>query len=183
MNVAVVDYGAGNVRSLLAALRRIGLEGCVTRDAAVVDAADHVILPGVGSAASAMRVLRETGVDSVLRDRVARGAPVLGICLGMQLAVDDTEEDGGASCLGLVRGRATRLRGQRVPRMGWARVDPGGDAFYFAHSYGVTSPATVATSEGLAAVLRHEAFWGTQFHPEKSGPAGERFLRTCLSAA
>ena len=183
MSVAVVDYGAGNVRSLLAALRRIGLEATLTREPRDVDAADHLILPGVGSAASAMRTLRETGVDAALRTRFARGAPVLGICLGMQLAVDGTEEDGGVECLGLVRGRAERLRDRRVPRMGWARVDPGGDAFYFAHSYGVVSPATVATSEGLAAVVRKDAFWGTQFHPEKSGAAGERFLRECLSAA
>ena len=182
MTVAVVDYGAGNLRSLLAALRRVGMDGSATRDAATVADAAHVILPGVGAAASAMRVLREAGIDAALRERFARDAPVLGICLGMQLAVDDTEEDGGVACLGLLRGSAERLRGQRVPRMGWARVEPWGDSFYFAHSYGVVSPATVATSEGLTAVVQQGAFCGVQFHPEKSGAAGERFLRQCLSA-
>lgn len=176
MKVAIARYGAGNVRSVELALGRLGAE--LTDDLA---GADLAILPGVGSARSAMEGLGDK--VEVLRERHARGNPILGICLGLQLALDESEEDGGTPGLGIVPGRATRLRAERVPRIGWATVDPGGDAYWFAHSYEAQTDATVATSEGHAAIVEHGSFVGVQFHPEKSGAAGARFLEQCLSRA
>ena len=112
-----------------------------------------------------------------------QAGPILGICLGLQLALDESEEDGGVAGLGLVPGRAVRLVGERVPRIGWAQVEPSGEAYWFAHSYAAETDATVATSEGVAAIVEHGSFTGVQFHPEKSGAAGARFLERCLSRA
>lgn len=176
MKVAIARYGAGNVRSVELALRRLGVE--TTGDLA---GAGLAILPGVGSARSAMDGLGDAA--AVLRERHAAGRPILGICLGLQLALDETEEDGGVAGLGLVPGRAVRLRAPRVPRIGWATVEPGGCAYWFAHSYEAVTDATVATSEGHAAIVEHGSFVGVQFHPEKSGAAGARFLERCLSRA
>jgi imidazole glycerol phosphate synthase glutamine amidotransferase subunit len=183
VKVAVCDYGAGNVRSVLAALRRLGAEAESTRDPAAVLAADLAVLPGVGSAASAMAGLRADGLDRALRERVAADGPTLGICLGLQLALDESEEDGGVSGLGLLPGRAERLREGRVPRMGWAQVERWGEDFYFAHSYAAETPAAIARSEGVVAAAESGSFLGVQFHPEKSGAAGARFLSDCLSRA
>jgi imidazole glycerol phosphate synthase glutamine amidotransferase subunit len=181
MRVAVCDYRAGNVRSVRAAFERLGAAVELAAEPEAVLEADLAVLPGVGSAASAMAVLRERGLDGALRERHAEGAPILGICLGLQLALEKSEEDGGVAGLGLAPGRAFRLRSGRVPRIGWAPVDPDGEAFYFAHSYAVESPATTAWSEGVAAVAETRGFVGVQFHPEKSGAAGARFLERCLS--
>jgi glutamine amidotransferase len=169
--VAICRYGAGNVRSVELAFRRLGAE--LIDD---VEAADLAVLPGVGSARSAMEGLRERGLDEILR---ARTKPTLGICLGLQLALEESEEDGGVQGLGLVPGRAVRVQAPRVPRIGWAYV--GEEAYWFAHSYVADSPATTATSEGLAAIVEHGSFTGVQFHPEKSGAAGARWLERCLS--
>jgi imidazole glycerol phosphate synthase glutamine amidotransferase subunit len=196
--VAICRYGAGNVRSVELAFRRLGAE--LVDD---VETADLAVLPGVGSAHTAMHGLRERGLDALLR---ARTKPTLGICLGLQLALEHTEEDGGVEGLAIVPGKAVRVRAERVPRIGWAHVEPvagsavgqaagarptnrlafgesGGEAYWFAHSYVAESPATTATSEGLAAIVEHGSFTGVQFHPEKSGPAGARFLERCLSRA
>ncbi|HKT44504.1 MAG TPA: imidazole glycerol phosphate synthase subunit HisH [Gaiellaceae bacterium] len=174
--VAIARYGAGNVRSVELAFRRLGAE--VVDDLA---SADLAVLPGVGSARSAMAGLGDAA--DVLRARHEAGSAVLGICLGLQLALDESEEDGGVAGLGLVRGRAVRLEAERVPRIGWATVEPGGEAYWFAHSYEAVSDATVATSEGHAAIVESGSFVGVQFHPEKSGAAGLRFLGRCLSRA
>jgi imidazole glycerol phosphate synthase glutamine amidotransferase subunit len=177
VNVAICDYGAGNTRSVELAFARLGAG--FTDDAA---GADLAVLPGVGSARSAMEGLRQRGLDDVLRERVATDRPVLGICLGLQLALEESEEDGGVACLGLLPGRSVRLREGRIPRIGWAHVDPFGAAFYFAHSYAADTPCAIATSEGVVAVAERGAFTGVQFHPEKSGVAGARFLESlCLS--
>jgi imidazole glycerol phosphate synthase glutamine amidotransferase subunit len=201
LNVAIARYGAGNVRSVELALRRLGAD--LTDDLA---GADLAILPGVGAARSAMEGLGAS-VD-VLRERHAAGRPILGICLGLQLALDESEEDGGVEGLGIVPGCAVRLHGERVPRIGWAHVEPvasdligqrlsrpeatavsqvalraGGEAYWFAHSYEAKTDATVATSEGHSAIVEHGSFTGVQFHPEKSGAAGARFLEQCLSRA
>ena len=181
MNVAVCAYGAGNVRSVLLAFGRLGVSARVTEDPSAVTAADLAVLPGVGSAASAMDGLRQRGLDEALRERVADGGPTLGICLGLQLALEQTEEDGGVEGLGIVSGRAVRMRDGRVPRIGWATVEPSGEAFYFAHSYAAETPAATARSEGIVAVAEQGSFVGVQFHPEKSGAAGARFLERCLS--
>jgi imidazole glycerol-phosphate synthase subunit HisH len=130
-----------------------------------------------------MAGLRERGLDEALRARVAGGGPTLGICLGLQLALEESEEDGGVPGLGLLPGRAVRLREGRVPRIGWAPVEPTGETFYFAHSYAADTPAATARSEGVAAEARAGSFVGVQFHPEKSGAAGARFLARCLSRA
>jgi imidazole glycerol phosphate synthase glutamine amidotransferase subunit len=187
VKVAVCDYGAGNVRSVRAAFERLGCEVEIAEGPDAVAAADLAVLPGVGSARSAMAVLGERGLDEALRERHAAGRPVLGICLGLQLALDESEEDGGVRGLSLVPGRATRLRDGRVPRIGWAPVEPDGEAFYFAHSYAVESPAVTGWSEGVAAIAEAGSFVGVQFHPEKSGAAGARFLagllERCLSPA
>jgi imidazole glycerol-phosphate synthase subunit HisH len=181
MNVAVCAYGAGNVRSVVAAFRRLGVPAAVSASPVEVAASDLAVLPGVGSAASAMDGLRERGLDSALRERAAAGRATLGICLGLQLALEESEEDGGVAGLGILPGRARRLSGGRVPRIGWATVDPDGEAFYFAHSYAAETPAATARSEGVVAIARSGSFLGVQFHPEKSGPAGLRFLARCLS--
>lgn len=166
------------MRSVELALARLG--------ATLVDdvaGADVAILPGVGSARAAMDGLKARGTDVVLRQRQAAGRRTLGICLGLQLALDESEEDGGVAGLGLVPGRAVRIVGDRVPRIGWAAVEPAGEAYWFAHSYAAETVATVAMSEGVAAIVEHGSFTGVQFHPEKSGPAGARFLEQCLSRA
>jgi imidazole glycerol phosphate synthase glutamine amidotransferase subunit len=128
-----------------------------------------------------MAVLHERGLDEALRARVAGGGATLGICLGLQLALDRSDEDGGVKGLGLLPGRAVLLREGRVPRIGWAQVEPGGEAYYFAHSYAAETPTASATSEGIVAEARFGSFVGVQFHPEKSGAAGARFLKRCLS--
>ena len=175
MKVAICEYGAGNVRSVELALRRLGAEP--TDD---VPGADLAVLPGVGSARAALEGLRERGHDVALRARVAAARPVLGICLGLQLALEWTDEDGGVEGLGLLPGRSERLESGRVPRMGWAAVD-GLGTFYFAHSYAAETPAATAVSEGVVAAAESGSFLGVQFHPEKSGAPGARFLQGCLS--
>jgi glutamine amidotransferase len=175
VKVAICGYGAGNVRSVEIALRRVG--ATITDD---VPAADVAVLPGVGSARAAMRGLRDRGHDEALRERFESGLPVLGICLGLQLALDWTEEDGGVAGLGLVPGRALRLRAGRVPRMGWADVGERG-AFYFAHAYAAETEHATEWSEGVVAEARFGSFVGCQFHPEKSGPLGAQYLEEALS--
>jgi glutamine amidotransferase len=173
VKVAVCDYRAGNIRSVEIALRRLGAE--LVDD---VPGADLAVLPGVGSARSAMAELRRQGLDRALRVRMAEGRPVLGICLGLQLALEHSEEDGGVDGLGILPGRSVRLTHGRVPRMGWAEVD--GTAYYFAHSYAADTPCATAWSEGIVAEARAGAFLGVQFHPEKSGAAGARYLDRIL---
>jgi len=180
VNVAICEYGAGNVRSVALAFERLG--AVLTGDVA---GADLAVLPGVGSARAAMDGLRRSGHDEALRGRVESGRPVLGICLGLQLALEWTDEDGGVEGLALLPGRAERLREGRVPRIGWAEVGDRG-AFYFAHSYAASTPCATAWSEDVVAEARHGSFTGVQFHPEKSGAAGARFLASelqCLSLA
>jgi glutamine amidotransferase len=177
VRIAICAYGAGNVRSVELAFERLG--------ASVVDdvgGADIAVLPGVGAARAAMAGLRERGHDEALRARVAAGRPVLGICLGLQLALEWTGEDGGVEGLGLLPGRAVRLEQGRVPRIGWAEVD-GRGAFYFAHSYAAVSPCATAWSEGVVAELRSGSFVGCQFHPEKSGNVGAAYLAGVLEEA
>jgi imidazole glycerol phosphate synthase glutamine amidotransferase subunit len=175
MKIAICGYGAGNVRSVEIAFERLGAG--ITTD---IGAADLAVLPGVGSARAAMDGLRERGHDVALRERFEQDRPIFGICLGLQLALDWTEEDGGVDGLGLVPGRSTRLTEGRVPRMGWAEVDDRG-AFYFAHSYAAETEHATAWSEGVVAEARFGSFFGCQFHPEKSGALGASYLEEALS--
>ena len=182
-DVVVVDYGAGNTHSVRAALGRVGRSSEVSSDREAILRADHVVLPGVGSARSAMAHLHETGAASALHERFKSDRAILGICLGMQLAFESTEEDGGVAGLGLLAGTVRRLTSDRVPRLGWAMVEPWGEAYYFAHSYAATSADAVASSDGVDVAVRRGSFFGVQFHPEKSGPAGLEVLERCLSLA
>jgi imidazole glycerol-phosphate synthase subunit HisH len=182
-DVVVVDYGAGNTHSVRAALSHLGRTSVVSSDCAAVLDAQYVVLPGVGSARSAMVHLNETGVATALHQRFANGGSILGICLGMQLALQSSEEDGGVDGLGLLKGHVRRITSGRVPRLGWAFVEPWGEAYYFAHSYASDSLDTVATSDGVSVAVRNGSFFGVQFHPEKSGPAGLKLLESCLSPA
>ena len=181
MNVAVCDYGAGNTRSVVAALSRLDVDVTLTADPQAITSAELAVLPGVGSARSAMDALCQRGLDQALRARADGGKQTLGICLGLQLALEWSDEDGGVECLGILPGRAERLTQGHIPRMGWALVEPWRQAFYFAHSYAAKTPAATATSDGIVAAAENKAFLGVQFHPEKSGPAGQEFLRQCLT--
>ena len=174
MKVAVCDYRAGNIRSVEIAMRRLGAE--LVDD---VESCDLAVLPGVGAARSAMEELRRQGLDTSLRRRVAEGRAVLGICLGLQLALEWTEEDGGVEGLGILPGRSVRIQEGRVPRMGWAEVN--GVAYYFAHSYTAQTPCATSWSEDVVAEARSGSFLGVQFHPEKSGAAGARYLDRMLT--
>ena len=181
--VRICDYGAGNTRSVEVAFRRLGADVAVATEPDEILAADLAVLPGVGAAGTAMASLRAHGLDSALRERVRRGAPTLGICLGLQLALERSDEDGGVEGLAILPGQAVRLRNGRVPRIGWATVEPGGEAYYFAHSFAAETPTATASSEGVVAEARLGSFLGVQFHPEKSAAAGARYLERCLSRA
>jgi len=196
MTIAVVDSGGANIASVLHALRRLGAEPEFTADPAVIGAADRVILPGVGAAGRAMAVLREHGLVDVIR---SLQQPVLGICLGMQLLFDSSEED-DARLIGLIPARLQRLpdrAGLRVPHMGWNAVsvrqpDPlteslDGKWFYFVHSFAApVGDWTLATSEHgrpFSAMVRQGNFCGAQFHPERSASAGAALLRRFMETA
>jgi glutamine amidotransferase len=193
MSLAVVDSGGANIASVLHALHRLGVEPTFTHDAATIRAADRVILPGVGAAGNAMEILRRHGLVDTLR---GLQQPVLGICLGMQLLFESSEED-DASLLGLIPARLERLPEQpnlRVPHMGWnaislTREDPltrgiDGMWFYFVHSFAApTGEWTLAQSvhgQPFSAVVRHGNFTGAQFHPERSAGAGAHLLENFL---
>jgi glutamine amidotransferase len=180
-DVVVVDYGAGNTRSVRAALTHLGVTSVVSSDPTMIASADMVILPGVGSARSAMQHLDSTGAAGALRERFDADGSILGICLGMQLALEHSDEDGGVEGIGLLSGSVHLMSEGRVPRLGWANVEPWGDAYYFAHSYAAKCTDGVATSEGVTVAVERGSFRGVQFHPEKSGTAGLAFLERCLS--
>lgn len=190
IRVAVVDYGVGNLRSVERALARAGAEAVITPDPRVVAGCEGVVLPGVGAFAPAAELLHSTGLGAAVVDAARRGRPVLGVCLGFQLLFETSEEGEGGTGLGLLAGRVVRIAapGLKVPHMGWNRLrirrpDPllegvGEGAWcYFVHSYTAVCRAAdlVATTDyggELAAVSRFGSVAGTQFHPEKSGPAG-----------
>jgi len=193
MNVAIVDYNAGNTASVRNALNRLGAVARLTDDPEILRAADKVIFPGVAEASTAMRTLKAKGLDDVIR---SLDRPFLGICLGMQLLCESTEEN-DTECLGLIPGCVKRFSANevKVPQMGWNRIAElssalfrgvAEDSFvYFVHGYFVeTGPETIASTvyDGeFSAGLRHENFYGVQFHPEKSGPVGHQILENFLN--
>ncbi len=196
--IAVIDYNAGNIRSVLYALERIGAEHVLTSDHEVIRQADKVIFPGVGAAASTMKHLNETGLSDLIRTLTQ---PVFGICVGMQLLCSHSEE-GDVPCIGIFPERVKLFRptnGEKVPHMGWNNislqenngwVSPEVDEgyCYYVHSYYVEpGPHTVATTKycGIeyAAMLRKDNFYAAQFHPEKSALVGEQILRDFLNVA
>jgi imidazole glycerol-phosphate synthase subunit HisH len=197
VSVAIIDSGGANIASLRAALSRLGADSVVTIDHDVIRRATRVLLPGVGSAHNAMLRLRGAGLDQLIP---TLKQPLLGICLGMQLLFDRSDE-GPVNCLGVIPGSIGKLQfepGKPVPHMGWnqmtqVREDPlldgvsSLDHVYFVHSfYAPTSGATVAITDygvALTAVARRDNFTGTQFHPERSGPVGARILANFLKEA
>ena len=194
MTLAIIDSGGANISSVTHALRRLGADPVFTADAETIRSADRVILPGVGAAGAAMSRLRELGLVECIQQLQQ---PVLGICLGMQLLFEQSDED-GVECLGIIPGTLEILpasHGIRVPHMGWntttvKRQDPLLNGlpehpwFYFVHSYrapiGDSTLATCQHGEPFAAIVRKKNFRGVQFHPERSARSGARLLANFL---
>jgi glutamine amidotransferase len=193
-SVAIIDSGGANIASLLFALERLGYDASLTTDADAIRRADRVILPGVGAAADAMQRLRDSKLVDVIR---GLQQPLLGICLGMQLLAEASEEE-DVDCLGIIPGVARRLQvsdGYPVPNMGWCPVTrvadtpalegiEDGSYFYFVHSYALPpSQFTLATArhaDTFSAVIGRDNFIAAQFHPERSSADGARLLRNFL---
>jgi glutamine amidotransferase len=199
--ITIVDYDAGNLRSVKRACDAMGIESLLSKDADAVAQAERLIFPGVGAAKSAVDTLSRTGLGEAIRAAHRKGTPVLGICLGAQIVLDESEE-GDVRCLGLLPGRTRRFRPAdpllKVPHIGWndvrverahpllAGIEPG-DEFYFVHSYypspaeGSHSYATADYGGAFCCALGKDNLFATQFHPEKSGRLGlkllERFVR------
>ena len=196
--IAVIDYGVGNLFSLCCSLRSIGADAVVTSDVDVIKKADKLILPGVGAFADAARLLRESGLDTVIKQQVAGGKEIMGICLGMQLLFEKSYEYGEHEGLGLLRGSVIPMQGLipeklKVPHIGWnalhftrdsklMRYIKQNDCVYFVHSYFATDcdDSVIATAEygkELTAAVELGNVMGCQFHPEKSGTVGLNILR------
>ncbi len=201
MRIAILDYGAGNLRSVARAVAHAGYEARVTARPADALAADAVILPGVGAAADTMRNLDERRLAEPVRRVIEAGTPFLGVCMGMQALLTVSEEGGEHPCLDVIPGRVRRLTGAaKIPHMGWNTVRqlrshpvfdgiPDGSYFYFVHSY-YADPHDRTTVIGetdyglaFASVIAHDSLVATQFHPEKSGAAGLRLYANFLQAA
>lgn len=191
----IVDYKAGNLTSVRLAFDALGAETLVTSDPEAVRAAARVVFPGVGAAASAMANLRALGLEEAVRE-AAVAKPFLGICLGMQILFEHSEEDGGVDLLGVLPGRVRRfptVPGCKVPEIGWNQVKglsvegvPDGSEFYFVHSYyAEKGPCTAGVTEyagvEFTAAVRRGRLFATQFHPEKSGRLGLAVLKGFLS--
>lgn len=198
--IAICDYDAGNVMSVMKACRHLGHESILTRDADQIMSADHVILPGVGSFGIAMEKLRGYGLDEVIRRVVEKGTPFLGICLGLQLLFESSEESPGVAGLGLLDGRIIRIPDQdgalKIPHMGWNSLSypsegrlfqgiPGGCDVYFVHSYYLPpDPFVKAVAEygvSIGASVEKDNLFACQFHPEKSGRWGLKILENFLN--
>lgn len=195
--IVVVDYDAGNLRSVGRALEAVGQRPLITSDPRAIAGADALILPGVGSAQDCMRKLATRDLVEPLRDYAASGRPFLGVCVGLQLLFDASEEGGGVECLGILPGTVKRFRsepGLKVPQIGWNDVwlkfdhplldgIPSGTYFYFVHSYYAEPLArelTLAEADygvSFAAIVANENVLATQFHPEKSSDFGLRIYR------
>ena len=191
MKVAIVKYNAGNIMSVSYALNRIGIDPIVTDDASILMSADKVIFPGVGEASTAMRYLRERGLDKVLKDLKQ---PFLGICLGMQL-MGSYSEEGDTECLGIFSAKVKKFPAHdKVPHMGWNQISDfkspllkgieDNSYVYFVHSYYVEQCSETATTCNyilpFSAGLQRDNFYAFQFHPEKSGETGAKILQNFI---
>ena len=193
--VAIIDYGVGNLRSVEKAFAAGGCEAVVSADEGVLRSAEKLVLPGVGAFRACMNALEERGFDELVRERVAEGTPLMGVCVGMQMLFDESEEFGPGRGLGFLRGRVRRFAEPlRVPQVGWNQVEwqnehtlasgiEGGSFFYFVHSFyceAEDSRVVVGKTEyggQYASVVALGNICGVQFHPEKSQAAGLRLLR------
>jgi len=190
--VVVLDYGSGNLRSAERALHRAGADAVVSTDLAAARSCAGLVIPGVGAFAACMQGLADAGAVDVVRDRLAAGRPVLGICVGMQVLFDVGEEHGTPTKgLGVLSGEVRRLHAEVLPHMGWNTVVPAGgsalfagiepgERFYFVHSYAAFAAEGAVTTachgETFVAAVEHGRLSATQFHPEKSGDAGAKIL-------
>ncbi len=199
--VTIIDYGAGNLRSVANAITKLGYQPKITSNPDEVINAQAVILPGVGAAADTMKNLRRLRLVSTIRQLIAEGRPFFGICIGLQVLFTDTEEGGRHKCLGIIPGRVKRLpSGLKIPHMGWNQVKqkvshpifegiPDGTNFYFVHSYYAEpedkSLVAAETEYGIpiCSVLTRENLIATQFHPEKSGDFGLRMYANFIKLA
>lgn len=196
--IAIIDYGVGNLFSLASSLTYLGLENQITRSQEEIEAADRIILPGVGAFADAMEKLRQTQLIATIKKETAQGKPLLGICLGMQLLLEKSYEYGEHEGLGLITGVVAPIAADltqklKVPHTGWnslifKKEDPilkynrTGDYVYYVHSYYAKdcAPATIAVSQydiEIPGIVSNNKIYGTQFHPEKSGRIGLDLLR------
>lgn len=196
--IAIIDYGVGNLFSLKSSFAAIGQEAVVTSNPEVIEAADRVILPGVGAFGDAAEKLRQSGMAQVVKDQAAKGKPIMGICLGMQLLFDKSCEYGEHEGLGLIHGNIRPIseiikRGLKIPHIGWNALIMKkqsalfkylgeGDCVYFVHSYYAAdcdenTTATAEYSAELTASVENGNVYGCQFHPEKSGEVGLNILR------
>jgi glutamine amidotransferase len=189
--ITIVDYNAGNLRSVKRACDAVGIDSVFTQDPDALGHAERIIFPGVGAAASAMETVKRRGLDVALRDAVARGIPTLGICIGAQIILDHSEES-DTPCIGLIPGNTVKFRakspGIKIPHMGWNAVrvekphpllagfEPG-DELYFVHSYYPSPKDSERVYATADCALGRDNLFATQFHPEKSGPIGLGVLR------
>lgn len=188
--IAVVDYGGGNLSSVLKAFRYLGADAVATSDADIVRAADKIVLPGVGSFGDAAESLSKSGIDSVIKEEIAKGKPFFGICLGMQLLFENSEESVGAKGLGLLKGTVKKFPpADKVPHIGWNDLSEVKSAFltegsyvYFVHGYyadicSETAAVTQYAGVRFTSAVASGNLFATQFHPEKSGEVGLEILR------
>ncbi|HZI38993.1 MAG TPA: imidazole glycerol phosphate synthase subunit HisH, partial [Acidimicrobiia bacterium] len=199
--IAVLDYGIGNLRSAEKALQHLGVDAALTTDPAVARQAAGVVLPGVGAFGRCMEQLRESGLEPVVQETVEAGKPFLGICVGMQMLFDASEEAPGVKGLGVIPGevRLLTVTGERLPHMGWntLQIRTGSKLFdglddgswlYFVHSYApvpddeAVIAATTEYGGTVVAAVEQGSVWATQFHPEKSAANGLRLLRNFADA-
>jgi glutamine amidotransferase len=197
--IAVLDYGIGNLRSAEKALQKVGGDAMLTDDLEVVDGADAVVLPGVGAFGRCMEALRAAGLEERARAAVESGKPFLGVCIGMQMLYEGSDEDPGVKGMGVLPGQVRRLpEGVKRPQMQWNILQDRRDSpmlagltepawVYFVHSYAPEpSDDVVATCDyggPVVAAVQRENVWATQFHPEKSGEAGLRLLANFVAAS
>ncbi|MEZ5341358.1 MAG: imidazole glycerol phosphate synthase subunit HisH [Acidimicrobiales bacterium] len=195
LRIAVLDYGIGNLRSAQKALEHLGAEAALTADREIIEAADGVVLPGVGAFGACVDAMAATGVDQLAKDAAASGRPFLGICVGMQLLFEGSTESPDHAGLGILPGRITRLPDTvKVPQMQWNQLETtqphplvaglDGSWMYFVHSFGALETdlaiATCNYGVSIAAAVAKDNVWATQFHPEKSARAGQRLLQNWL---
>lgn len=186
--IVIIDYKAGNLTSVKNAFSALGVETVVTQDADVIANASRVVFPGVGAAGSAMANLRALGLTDVVKDAALSGKPFLGICLGMQILFEHSEEDGGVDMLGVLHGKVKRfpdVPGFKVPEIGWNQVN-GDKEYYFVHSYyaekgDYTAGVTEYAGVEFTSMVRQGGILACQFHPEKSGKLGLELLKEWVS--